>query len=502
MMNKPRPFGIFCPVSAFPSRFGVGDFGREAYRFIDWLHAAQATHWQVLPLTIPDSVGSPYSSPSNLAGDWRLINPEFLVRDGWLSSAEVPKRLPSSAPIDHQQVARTKQRIMHEAFRGFAKRATPAVHRQFSQWQKEQGQWLVRYVLYQAIKDHYRGRPWWEWDPPDRRFATAQYHLSPRVRQRMEYHAFCQWIFYHQWHDLKSYANARGIRIIGDLPFYMPLDSAVVWAQPELFELNRAGHPTVVAGVPPDGMNADGQRWGNPVYRWSTHRANGYRWWIERIRSGLELYDDIRFDHFRGLVAAWHIPARRRDARVGQWVATPGREVLAAIRRRLGKLPLIAEDLGMITPEVVALRQRFRIPGVRVLQYAWSGLPHNPHYPSAISPDVLYYTSTHDTNTTNGWWRDEAKAHERRDVKNYLRRTDKLHRRFIALAAISPAQTVIIPIQDVLGLGSGARINVPGTKRNNWAWRLSFTHLTLAEARRLNQLLLRNAARRPEVFLV
>lgn len=481
-MAMTRSAGVFLPISSLPSRFGIGDFGQPARQFVDWLAAAGQHYWQLLPLTIPDSVGSPYASPSNLAGNWQLTSPELLVRAGWLPPSAIPRRDPTSEPIRHRAVARTKLRLLDRAYAMFSQDASPRERRSYAAWKRRQGQWLQRFSFYQALKDQYHGRPWWEWKKQDRRYDPTVHSLTARMRHQMDFHAFCQWIFWRQWQTLKQYANDRGIRIIGDIPFYIPFDSAAVWTQPELFEIDRLGRLQAVAGVPPDGFSDDGQRWGNPVYRWAAHRATRYRWWVDRFRAAAALYDVVRIDHFRGFVASWHIPSRAKSPRSGRWVATPGAELLRAVRRALPHTPLIAEDLGKVTPEVRRLRQRFHIPAVRVLQYAWSGLPQNIHHPDAITPDSVYYTSTHDTDTMRGWWQHAARAHERRHVRERLYRLGRLNDRFIRLAYGTRAVAVIVPIQDILNLSSDARLNRPGTKRRNWSWRVSLRRLTRQKA--------------------
>lgn len=491
MPRHRRLAGILCPVSSLPSRWGIGDFGPAAYDFVKWLAAAGQKYWQVLPLSIPDSVGSPYASPSSLAGSWLYLSPERLTAVGLLPAAAVPRRRVNGRPVRYRQVEADKKRILWQSFLCFENSLRPAVRSSFAAWRKN-NEWAEEFALFQAIKDQQRGRPWWQWPKKFRKPTTARGHLTKRLRRRQMFHLFLQWQFTEQWGRLRSYAHRRGVKIIGDLPFYAQRDSVEVWTHPELFLLDRGGRPTMVAGTPPDGFNHFGQKWGNPVYRWSAHRRNNFAWWAQRLRVCRTRFDLIRFDHFRGLVSTWHIPARDADARRGRWVASPGRALLQRWRQLFGRLPIVAEDLGHHTPLVSQLRRRFKLDAVRVLLFGWNGLPENFHQPDYLAPDSFYYTSIHDTNTINGWWRDEAEWYERQRLRQYLGGdTSELHWQAIAAVYRNKEHVAMVAVQDVLGLGSAGRINRPGRRRGNWTWRLRPGALTPAMAKRLASLTIR-----------
>lgn len=487
-MAHRRLAGIVCPVSSLPSHWGIGDFGPAAYDFVDWLAAAGQTYWQVLPLSIPDSVGSPYASPSSLAGSWLYLSPEQLVADGLFPASAIPRRPVSSQPVRYREVNVEKKRILWQSFLVFEKSASPRAQKSFAVF-LEKNDWLGESALFQAVKDQQRGWPWWRWPKKFHDPKSARRHLTPRLARRQLFHLFLQWQFTEQWGRLRQYAHRRGLKIIGDLPFYAQRDSVEVWAHPELFMLDRRGQPTMVAGTPPDGFNKHGQYWGNPVYRWAAHRRSRFAWWTERLTVFRTRFDLIRFDHFRGLVSTWHIPAKDKDGRRGRWVASPGTALLQRWKSLFGRLPIVAEDLGHHTPLVTTLRRRFKIDAVRVLIFGWNGLPENFHQPDYLAPDSFYYTSIHDTNTINGWWRDEAKDYEREKLKNYLGgNVTELHWQAIAAVYRNREHVAMVAIQDVLGLGTAGRINRPGKKLGNWKWRLSAKALTPEMAKRLHYL--------------
>lgn len=482
----PRAAGVLLPVASLTTGYGIGDLGPAATAFLDWLAAAKQRYWQILPLTIPDSVGSPYSALSTEAGNWLLISPERLVAQRLLPAELARPWSRLDDRVRYRLVARYKQRLLRQAFVRFQRQAAADQRRRFTRFVRRGGTWLETYTLFQAIKDWQFGRPWWRWPKPLRRPATARAICPPAVTRRQEFVRFVQWMFDEQWSAVRRQARQRGIKIIGDLSFYVAHDSSDVWSQPTLFAL-AGDRPATVAGVPPDDLSARGQVWHNPVYRWGAHRHEHFRWWLHRFAVAERWYDAVRLDHFRGYVATWHIPARRPDSRRGGWAASPGAEILRVARRRYPRLGLLAEDLGVITPEVTALRRRLAIPGMRVLQYAWSGLPDNPHHPDRIDRSSIVYTSTHDTNTTVGWWRSEAEGYKRRRFLDWTGggRPTEIHWRMIAAAYRTAATLAIVPAGDVLGLGAAARVNRPGTKRRNWSWRLLANTLTAALARRL-----------------
>lgn len=480
-----RASGVVLPISALPSAGGIGDLGPAAYRFVDWLKRSNQQYWQILPLSIPDSTGSPYASLSAAAGNWLQVNAELLQRQHLLP-ADWPAR-PTRARVSYPRVWVEKWRVIQASYQSYTEHATLAQQRNFAQFQRSQRAWLNDYTLFQALKDRYRQRPWWQWTPDDRHISRARRLRDPRFDHQRELHAFAQWLWHDQWQALHQYAHRQGVRIIGDLPFFVRTDSADVWANPELFLLSQRGQPILVAGVPPDVFSRVGQRWGNPLYRWSAHRRQGFQWWIDRIRLLHQRCDLIRIDHFRGLVHTWQIPAASPTAAGGRWVPSPGPALLWALRRRIPRLRLIAEDLGPEGAGAGWLRQQFNIPTLRVLQFGWNGLPHNPHQPQAITRQVVYTTSTHDSNTMTGWWRQEAKWYERLHLRERLGQITSIAWQSIALAMQTPAQLVVIPVQDILGLGQVARFNRPGRKRGNWSWRLRPGQLTPAHASKLSR---------------
>jgi len=469
---KLRPAGVALPVASLPSRYGIGDFGPAAKKWIDWLVTARQRYWQILPLTIPDSLGSPYASSSAMAGNWLLISPENLAAAGLL-----PRRYrrPWSSPasrINYRLVTTWKRSILKLAWRQFLRRGTRPQHQAWITYQRLNRSWLGDFCLYQAIKDWQRGKPWWRWPAAWRRYPGPA--IKPQYIQRgIAFHQFVQWQWHEQWQSIRRYAHRRGIKIIGDIPFYVPHDSVDVWAHPDLFDLNRTGWPNHVAGVPPDRFACDGQRWGEPVYHWAAHQHSKFHWWRRRWQQARARYDLIRFDHFVGLVSTWHIPARAKTARTGQWVQTPGRELLNALRRDDPSLPLIAEDLGHQTDAVAKLRQHFHVHGSRIMEFGWSGTPDNPHAPWRVTKDTVYMTSNHDLPPLQHWWRTEATAAERQLVKNHFRSgASPTLSDWMTDLYRTPAAIAIVPVQDILRLSSKSRINRPGTKRGNWQWRL------------------------------
>jgi 4-alpha-glucanotransferase len=481
-----RASGILLPISALPSHGGIGDLGPEAYHFVDWLAASGQRYWNILPLSIPDSTGSPYASLSSAAGNWLNISGELLQREGLVSPNWRPSR--RTARVGYRTIWREKWRLVRDAHQHFVQSATPAQRRRYADFQHLERGWLSRFSLFQALKDRYHQQPWWLWPTELRRPETAERVVDRSLQRQRELHTFAQWIWSEQWTALKRYAHRHSIQFIGDMPFYIRADSVNVWSHRELFLIDDAGQQTVVAGVPPDAFSRDGQRWGNPLYNWPAHRRQQYHWWIERFRVLHNRVDVVRFDHFRGLVHTWHVPAGDPHARHGRWVASPGREVLRAVKRAVPGVRLIAEDLGAEKVGADDLRRAFHAPTIRVLQFGWNGLPNNPHDPQVIDTDAVYYTSNHDLNTTVGWWRTEARSYERATVRKCLRTVDDIAWQSIGVAMSTPAHMTIIPIQDVLRLGSAARYNRPGRRRGNWAWRLRPEDLTLPRARQLRSL--------------
>jgi 4-alpha-glucanotransferase len=503
-MKLSRSSGILLHPTSLPGPHGSGDFGASAYHFVDWLVKAGQKLWQILPLGGIGPGNSPYMSSSAFAGNLLLIDLNELVERGWLDANDVipdsvtaaefaDKRLNFSAVVPWRMA-----RLQRAALR-FTSTATTQEIVDLAQFEASQSDWLPDYALFmtlnEALKDVNGWQDWCDWP-----VALAQ-HKAEALQTACEQYApqiafwtFCQWCFFRQWHKLKAYANKNGIKIVGDAPIFIAYQSAEVWARQDLFELDSHGKAQVVAGVPPDFFSATGQRWGNPLYRWSAHKADGFAWWLQRIRRTFELVDMVRIDHFRGFEDYWEIPADEPTAINGSWKAGPGAALFEAIHAQLGDLPIIAEDLGIITPAVNALRCQFNLPGMRILHFAFGGdtfdngnayLPHNYEANTAV------YTGTHDNNTTQGWWQ-EASNSERQHVRAYLRLRAEdeptIHWQLIAAACASVADTAIHPLQDVLGLGGDCRMNLPGVGEGYWEWRFSWSQVQPQHAHQLADL--------------
>ena len=472
-----RSAGILLHPTSLSGSHGIGELGPEALRFVRFLKEAGQGIWQVLPLGPTEA--SPYSSSSAFAGNPLLISTDRLVEDGLLR----PKtKKTEPGPVDYPSVTESKERRLREAH----SRWKP--DEDFRRFREEHSGWLEDWTLYAALKTRFGGTPWSRW--PEE-YARREKAALARAREELEaeisFHTFVQYRFFRDWEDIKDAANAAGIEVMGDVPIFVLHDSADVWANQGLFFLDERGEPTVVAGVPPDYFSETGQLWGNPLYRWERIREDGYSWWIARMRMALTLCDVARVDHFRGFQAYWEVPAGEETAANGRWVEGPGADLFAALRNALGDLRLVAEDLGDITPEVVALREELGLPGMKVLQFAFSD-PGNPFLPhNHAGADWVVYTGTHDNNTTAGWW-NSASLEERTFARHYLGEEYAGVWHFVRLAYSSVAGRAVVPMQDVLGLGSEARMNVPGTVEGNWAWRMGGTELTPELAARLRRL--------------
>lgn len=473
MSALPRASGILLHPSSLPGPFGIGDLGAGARRFIDWLAAHGQTYWQILPLG-PTSYGdSPYQTLSAFAGNSNLISLDALAADGLLSRDDLESAPPfPRGRVDYGGVISHREQILARAWQRFQAGAAPALHEQLERFVMEHTFWLEEYALYMAIKRREQMRPWTEWDSGLRQRESAALQAARNeLAADMASERFRQWLFWRQWAELRAYAVGRGIHIIGDLPIFVAHDSADVWARQEEYALDAAGKPTVVAGVPPDYFSPTGQRWGNPLYRWQHMRARGYDWWLQRLRTLLQLVDRVRIDHFRGFEAYWEIPAQEPTAIRGRWVTGPGAAFFRALQASLGELPIIAEDLGEITPAVEQLRDDLGLPGMKVLQFAWSD-PSNPFLPHNIPQRCIVYTGTHDNNTTRGWWEQEADACSQAFVRDYLGHEARDIVWALARAGMASVGAVfIMPMQDVLGCGAEARMNTPGSAAGNWAWR-------------------------------
>ena len=485
-----RGSGVLLHLTSLPGQYGAGDLGAEAYRFVDFLASAGQSYWQILPPTPPGAGDSPYDARSAMAGNPALVSLEPLVDDGLLSEVEVDAaRVPNHGRADFPAAAAAKDRMLRRAHR----RAECGGHRDLvgsvRRFAVREAAWVGDFALYMALRRAHRGLPWYEWEPG--LVERRPYRLAiwrERLRHEVDYHVFVQYLFDQQWLRLQHYAYVRGIRIVGDVPIYVALDSADVWAHQPLFALDRRGRPTAAAGVPPDMFSATGQLWGNPCYRWDVVAADGYAWWIQRFRRALALTDIVRVDHFRGFQAGWQVPGGARTAIQGQWVPGPGKDLFERLGAALGRLPIIVEDLGVITPDVVALRQDLGYPGMRVLQFAFGANALNPYLPHNYEPNTVVYTGTHDNDTAVGWHRTSA-PDVREHLREYLGRDPvEVNWSLIRLAMASVAHTAIVPLQDVLGLDSCGRMNLPGTAWGNWGWRLRDGALDPAHSARLRSL--------------
>ncbi len=473
-MSSHRESGILLPVASLPSCHEIGDFGPAAAGFIDFLRNARQRIWQILPLNPVGPDGSPYFAPSSFAGNQLLISPATMAEDGFITQAQCQASSSPVGLVDYAKAADLREPLLDSA----VGQATVLGYREeIDAFIQQNSEWLSDYALFTVLKACHQNAPWTAWDRPFRlRDSRAIRDAEKRYADHIHRVSVIQWLFMKQWNQLRSRSAASGIEILGDLPIYPVHDSADVWAHPHLFELDGDGHPTAVAGVPPDYFSTTGQRWGNPLYRWDQHEEEGFRWWLSRIERALTLYDRLRIDHFRGLVAYWAIPSEEETAIQGRWVSAPGGRLIDAIRQTFPGADLIAEDLGVIDEPVRALMQRGDIPGMRVLLFAFSGGADNPHLPHNHPRSAYVYTGTHDNPPVRGWYLDDSTRQECSCLNRYLGReitSDSVSDALVRIAYSSVARHAIIPIQDLLGLGSGARINRPGTTAGNWRWRLA-----------------------------
>lgn len=486
--------------TSLPGPFGIGDLGPEAFRFAKVLVDAGQSLWQVLPLGPTGYGDSPYACYSAFAGNTLLISPEQLVADGLLVKADLPELSASAERINFGEAHAIKEALLKKAYERYKQTTDTNLRSAFETFAQLQAHWLEDYALFRALKDAHGGVAWNEWEPSlVRRDASALEIARDKLQDEIEAHMFYQFLFFQQWTALKAYCNGHDIEIIGDLPIFVAPDSADVWTNPEQFQLDKNGTPTVVAGVPPDYFSKTGQLWGNPLYNWERMLKDGFQWWIERVRATFKVVDIARVDHFRGFAACWEIPGGDKTAERGRWVEAPGRQLFTAIRKALGELPIIAEDLGVITPDVVALREEFAFPGMRILQFGFGSDTKNIDLPHNYQQNVVAYTGTHDNDTTVGWFHSIAgegstrtAAQIKREQKfclNYLNSDGKqIHWDFIRGVWASVANTAVVPLQDVLGLGTEARMNLPNSTSGNWSWRYKAGVLTDEIAERLRDL--------------
>lgn len=487
-----RTSGILLHVTSLPSRFGIGDLGPEAYRFARFLEAGGQGIWQILPLgpTEPAFGNSPYASTSAFAGNPLLISPELLIKDGYLKAADLESVPPFSADrVSYIKAAAYKEALFARALSHVRPGSRDAFN--FERFCSGHAAWLDDHASFMVLRKHFEGRAWNQWPAGLRdrnRKELSRWrkeHDREIVREK-----FLQFLFFKQWAALRHACNRKGIQIVGDLPIYVHYDSSDVWAHPGLFQLDSREKPTVVAGVPPDYFSTTGQKWGNPIYRWNVMKKSGFEWWIERIEHSLKFYDILRLDHFRGFAGYWEVPAHHKTARRGRWVPGPGAGFFAAVQRRIPMMPFIAEDLGEITPDVYELRDRFGLPGMRILQFAFENDDMaDPYKPHNYIANCVAYTGTHDNNTLVGWIHGQGATSRQRSIIRrsrenafrYLgiRETVKeIHWRFIRALMMSAANQVILPLQDVLGLDNRSRMNRPSTANGNWEWRVRARQLT------------------------
>ncbi len=495
-MLRQRASGILMHITSLPSRHGIGDFGPEAYRFADFLQAAGQNYWQLLPLNYTTAAEySPYKCLSAFAGYPLLISPDLLYRDGLLTKREVadPPAFPVER-VDFGKVSSYKEKLLDAAFARFADAPRPADYADFVE---EHRAWLEPYACFVALRKRFRGQLWSDWpaairDGGSSSSLAANHQSTINNHQAMERERFCQYVFYKQYLRLKKYCNESGIQVIGDVPIYVAYDSADVWSHPDLFKLNRARKPRFVAGVPPDYFSATGQLWGNPVYDWRHLEETGFAWWMQRLKHNLLLFDFVRIDHFRGLVAYWEVPASRPNAMRGKWVKVPHDAFFRELFRQIPFAAIFVEDLGYITADVREVVARYNFPRMSVLQFAFGGDPaRNPHLPHNYAENSIVYTGTHDNNTTRGWFEKNLKADDRKRLFDYLGcrfAAGDIAWEMMRTALRSVAKIAILPMQDVLNLGAEARMNLPAGKDGNWQWRMRPGRTDARLAERLRKL--------------
>ena len=489
-MRFPRSSGILLHPTSLPGPHGSGDFGPAAYHFVDWLQTSGQTLWQILPLGGIGPGNSPYMSSSAFAGNLLLIDIAKLAQRGWLDATDIVSdpgfethRL-NFAAVWPWRMDRLARAAAH-----FAVRATALERAELDAFCASHADWLDNYAVFMSLAEHFNWADWCTWpDGLAQRTPAALAKARSDFAARIAFWKFCQWCFFAQWQQLRDYANARGVQIVGDAPIFIAYQSAEVWARQDLFDLLQSGQPRVVAGVPPDYFSATGQRWGNPMYLWPAHAAENYAWWVQRIRRTMELVDIVRIDHFRGFASYWEVPASEPTAVKGQWLPGPGAPLFNAIKQALGEVAIIAEDLGEITPDVEALRREFGFPGMRILQFGFDGGNVNTFLPHNHAPDTVTYTGTHDNDTTLGWWA-SASDSERNHAREYLSVDGSdIHWDLIRASCSSVADTAIHPLQDILGLGTDGRMNFPGKESGYWEWRFSWDQVRPEHGTRLARL--------------
>jgi len=480
-----RASGVLLHPTSLPGRYGAGDLGDELLAFLDWVKDAGMRVWQVLPLNPPGYGDSPYGCLSSFAGNPLLISPLRLMQAQLLPEHDVPQFDDDS--VEFERVAEWKTTLLRMSFAHFDTHGTADQRAALKSFERD-NRWLPDWALFAALKERHGGQAWSSWPRPlmmreREALADAQKELAEEIR----FHKYVQWLFFMQWAAVRQAADARNIDILGDLPIYVAADSADVWANRDVFQLDEEGHPTCVAGVPPDYFSKTGQRWGNPLYRWDLMRDRRFRWWTSRVRAAFRFADIIRLDHFRGFAAYWEVPAHEETAMNGRWVPGPGKALFDAIRNTLGDVRLVAEDLGFITEEVHELRRAIEIPGMKILQFGFSALD-SPHLPHRYERHTVVYTGTHDNDTARGWY-EHATEEERALAREYLAcESADIANGMMRAIFESVAETAIVPVQDILDLGSESRMNLPGATKGNWAWRMREGALTKDHALRMRRL--------------
>ncbi len=469
-MKNERSAGVLLHPTSLPGPYGIGDLGPQAYRWVDWLASTGCHWWQVLPLGPTGYGDSPYQCFSAVAGNPLLISPDLLLKDGLLTEDDLADRPDFPADrVEYGPVIHWKFALLDRAYAQYTAQAPQALQTEFEDFQHQEFSWLSDFALFMSIKEAQGGVSWSEWPEPLRKRDLQALHEA-RQSEAVQRQAFRQFLFFKQWNALRAYAHQKELNILGDAPIFVAYDSADVWAHPDLFYLDAQGQPTVVAGVPPDYFSPTGQLWGNPLYRWEAHAQSGYAWWLARLRATLKQVDVIRLDHFRGFAGYWAVPFGKPTAEIGEWRPGPGQHFFAAVRDALGDLPIIAEDLGLITPDVVALRDGFNLPGMRIFQFGFTS-PQDPFLPHNYVRNCVCYTGTHDNDTVLGWYKTAPKK-EQEFARKYLNATrSNLTWAMIRMLWASVANTVIAPLQDLLALGPEARMNFPGKPAGNWVWR-------------------------------
>lgn len=493
---RERGAGILLHITSLPSKFGIGDMGPEARTFADFLKRSGQKYWQLLPLnpTSAASGHSPYSSVSSMAGNTLLISPEMLADDELLDKRSLRQNImPPSNKVSYKDVERIKNELLGKAYANFLKGKFSSLKKQFDNFCTQQSFWLDDYALYVVVKQQHNGSAWFQWPAAFRlRNEKALASFSDNHTDALDYIRWQQFIFFRQWQALKRYCQRAGIKLFGDLPFYVSYDSADVWSQPEIFSLDKKGNMMGVAGVPPDYFNNNGQCWGMPVFRWDVLKQKKYHWWIQRLRKNMELFDLLRLDHFRAFADYWEVPASEKTAINGTWKPGPGAAFFNAIQKEFKKLPFVAEDLGEINQAVYDLRDRFGLPGMRVLQFAFGDtMPESEYIPHHYIHNCVVYTGTHDNNTTRGWHHRDADKATLKRLADYSAKEvheENVHEVMTQLAYASVANTVILPLQDVLGLDSSARMNTPASIKGNWLWRFTPGMLKVSVERALRRL--------------